>query len=251
MMTRRSALMASTAAAAMGSATPVERHRGTTAAWACRESASQGRAGQPTLRARPPAGEPPRAPHHGVGASMKKIIVDEAGTEFQAMTFGGFMPGPLLVVALSRCWVSLWSTRRRTSITDNIDFHARPARSAVPALTLVRSWRAGRAYAGKLTSGRLCLSLRAGWSDNSLACRGRHARCDHGPSAGRARTELATRSTMTGFICSARTTSTCRGMRKGNYANLQSLGMPTPTRSNHAQAHAPHVVFNGRPGVDR
>ncbi|WP_026381409.1 copper-containing nitrite reductase [Afifella pfennigii] len=54
----------------------------------------------------------------------KKIVVDDQGTEFQAMTFGGSMPGPTMVVHEGD-YVELTLVNPDTNtMPHNIDFHA-------------------------------------------------------------------------------------------------------------------------------
>ena len=135
MMTRRSALMAATAAAAIGLATPVSATTAPAPARGPAPKLPRHKVELVSLPSRTPrAGEPPRAPHHGVHAVDRgeEVIVDEAGTKFQAMTFGGSMPGPLMIVHEGD-YVELTLVNPATNtMPHNIDFHPQPARWAVP-----------------------------------------------------------------------------------------------------------------------
>jgi nitrite reductase (NO-forming) len=54
----------------------------------------------------------------------KEVVIDEQGTKFQAMTFNGSMPGPLMVVHEGD-YVELTLVNPATnSMPHNIDFHA-------------------------------------------------------------------------------------------------------------------------------
>ncbi len=67
----------------------------------------------------------------------KTIVVDEAGTTFQAMTFNGSMPGPTMVVHQGD-FVELTLVNPPTStLPHNIDFHAATGALGGAALTLI------------------------------------------------------------------------------------------------------------------
>ena len=67
----------------------------------------------------------------------RTIVVDEAGTTFQAMTFDGSMPGPTMVVHQGD-FVELTLTNPPTStLPHNIDFHAATGALGGAALTLI------------------------------------------------------------------------------------------------------------------
>ena len=67
----------------------------------------------------------------------KTIVVDEAGTTFQAMTFNGSMPGPTMVVHQGD-YVELTLVNPPTStLPHNIDFHAATGALGGAGLTLV------------------------------------------------------------------------------------------------------------------
>ena len=67
----------------------------------------------------------------------KTIVVDEAGTTFQAMTFNGSMPGPTMVVHQGD-YVELTLVNPPTSThPHNIDFHAATGALGGAALTLI------------------------------------------------------------------------------------------------------------------
>ena len=67
----------------------------------------------------------------------KTIVVDEAGTTFQAMTFNGSMPGPTMVVHQGD-YVELTLVNPPTSLLPhNIDFHAATGALGGAGLTLI------------------------------------------------------------------------------------------------------------------
>ena len=159
MMTRRSALMAATAAAAMGIGAPA--------------NAATAPAPAPT----PVLGPAPQLPRHKVQLvsppfahaheqvgrhgprimeftlpiEEKEVVIDEAGTKFQAMTFGGSMPGPLMIVHEGD-YVELTLVNPATNtMPHNIDFHSATGGLGGAALTLVNPgeqavlrWKADR-----------------------------------------------------------------------------------------------------------
>jgi len=60
----------------------------------------------------------------------RKVVIDDAGTKLQAMTFNGSMPGPMMVVHRGD-YVELTLVNPETNaMPHNIDFHAATARSA-------------------------------------------------------------------------------------------------------------------------
>ncbi|MGT2435704.1 copper-containing nitrite reductase [Bradyrhizobium betae] len=68
----------------------------------------------------------------------KKVVIDEKGTTFQAMTFNGSMPGPLMVVHEGDyVEADAGQSRRPTPCRTTSTSTPRPARSAVRALTLI------------------------------------------------------------------------------------------------------------------
>jgi len=67
----------------------------------------------------------------------KKVVIDEQGTTFQAMTFNGSMPGPLMVVHEGD-YVELTLINPATnSMPHNIDFHSATGAMGGGELTLV------------------------------------------------------------------------------------------------------------------
>ncbi len=67
----------------------------------------------------------------------KKVVIDDQGTTFQAMTFNGSMPGPLMVVHEGD-YVELTLVNPDTnSMPHNIDFHAATGALGGGALTLI------------------------------------------------------------------------------------------------------------------
>jgi nitrite reductase (NO-forming) len=82
----------------------------------------------------------------------KEIVIDEQGTKFQAMTFNGSMPGPLMVVHQGD-YVELTLVNPATNtMPHNIDFHSATGALGGAALTLINPgeqvvlrWKADRA----------------------------------------------------------------------------------------------------------
>jgi nitrite reductase (NO-forming) len=82
----------------------------------------------------------------------KEIVIDEQGTRFQAMTFNGSMPGPMMVVHQGD-YVELTLVNPETnSMPHNIDFHSATGALGGGALTLINPgeqvvlrWKADRA----------------------------------------------------------------------------------------------------------
>jgi nitrite reductase (NO-forming) len=82
----------------------------------------------------------------------KEIVIDEQGTKFQAMTFEGSMPGPMMVVHQGD-YVELTLVNPETnSMPHNIDFHSATGALGGGALTLINPgeqvvlrWKADRA----------------------------------------------------------------------------------------------------------
>ncbi|MFH1796820.1 MAG: copper-containing nitrite reductase [Pseudomonadota bacterium] len=67
----------------------------------------------------------------------KKVVIDDEGTEFQAMTFNGSMPGPMMVVHEGD-YVELTLINPDTNtMPHNIDFHAATGALGGGALTLI------------------------------------------------------------------------------------------------------------------
>jgi len=158
MMTRRSALMAATTAAVtMSLAAPVSA---TTA-----PSPALARGPTPKLpRHKVELVSPPFAHAHEqvnrdgpriveftLPIEEKEVVIDEAGTKFQAMTFGGSMPGPLMIVHEGD-YVELTLVNPATNtMPHNIDFHSATGALGGAALTLVNPgeqavlrWKADR-----------------------------------------------------------------------------------------------------------
>src|SRR6187399_2343011 len=81
----------------------------------------------------------------------KEIVIDEQGTKFQAMTFNGSMPGPLMVVHQGD-YVELTLVNPGTNtMPHNIDFHSATGALGGGALTLINPgeqvvlrWKADR-----------------------------------------------------------------------------------------------------------
>ena len=67
----------------------------------------------------------------------KKVVIDEQGTTFQAMTFNGSMPGPLMVVHEGDYVEVTLVNPATNSMPHNIDFHSATGALGGGALTLV------------------------------------------------------------------------------------------------------------------
>ena len=67
----------------------------------------------------------------------KEIVIDDAGTKFQAMTFNGSMPGPLLVVHEGDYVEVTLVNPATNSMPHNIDFHAATGALGGAELTLI------------------------------------------------------------------------------------------------------------------
>src|SRR3954452_23202008 len=67
----------------------------------------------------------------------KKVVIDEKGTTFQAMTFNGSMPGPLMVVHEGDYVEVTLVNPASNSMPHNIDFHSAPGSLGCGGLTLV------------------------------------------------------------------------------------------------------------------
>src|SRR4030095_12696452 len=82
----------------------------------------------------------------------KEVVIDEQGTRFQAMTFDGSMPGPMMVVHQGD-YVELTLVNPDTNtMPHNIDFHSATGALGGGALTLINPgeqvvlrWKADRA----------------------------------------------------------------------------------------------------------
>lgn len=156
MMTRRSALTAATAiAAAMALANPA--NASTVVA------ASPGPAlklpRQKVQLVTPPFAHAheqvsrhgPRIMEFTIVIEEKQIVIDDQGTKFQAMTFNGSMPGPLMIVHEGD-YVELTLVNPDTNtMPHNIDFHSATGALGGAALTLVNPgeqvvlrWKADR-----------------------------------------------------------------------------------------------------------
>ena len=86
----------------------------------------------------------------------KEVVIDDAGTKFQAMTFNGSMPGPMMVVHEGD-YVELTLVNPETNtMPHNIDFHSATGALGGGALTLSipasRSCCAGRRRAPACSS---------------------------------------------------------------------------------------------------
>ena len=67
----------------------------------------------------------------------KKVVIDEKGTTFQAMTFNGSMPGPLMVVHEGDYVEVTLVNPATNSMPHNIDFHSATGALGGAALTLI------------------------------------------------------------------------------------------------------------------
>ncbi len=67
----------------------------------------------------------------------KKVVIDDEGTELQAMTFNGSMPGPMMVVHEGDYVELTLVNPENNSMPHNIDFHAATGALGGGALTLI------------------------------------------------------------------------------------------------------------------
>ncbi|WP_024518978.1 copper-containing nitrite reductase [Bradyrhizobium sp. Tv2a-2] len=67
----------------------------------------------------------------------KKVVIDEKGTTFQAMTFNGSMPGPLMVVHEGDYVEVTLVNPATNTMPHNIDFHSATGALGGAALTLI------------------------------------------------------------------------------------------------------------------
>src|SRR3954453_2245464 len=67
----------------------------------------------------------------------KEVVIDDAGTKFQAMTYNGSMPGPLMVVHEGDYLELTLVNPETNSMPHNIDFHAATGGLGGGALTKV------------------------------------------------------------------------------------------------------------------
>src|SRR5205823_4942365 len=67
----------------------------------------------------------------------KKVVIDEKGTTFQAMTFNGSMPGPLMVVHEGDYVETTLVNPGTNTMPHNIDFHSATGALGGGALTLI------------------------------------------------------------------------------------------------------------------
>ena len=155
-MTRRSALMAATAAA-MSFAAPAGA--ATAPGSAIGSSAPRLPRHKVELVSPPFAHAHDQISRHGpriieftLPIEEKEIVIDQAGTKFQAMTFGGSMPGPLMIVHEGDYVEVTLVNPGTNSMPHNIDFHSATGALGGAALTLVNPgeqavlrWKADRA----------------------------------------------------------------------------------------------------------
>lgn len=81
--------------------------------------------------------EPPKIIEITLVIEEKKVVVDDAGTTMQAMTYNGSIPGPLIVVHVGD-YVELTLVNPGTNtLQHNIDFHAATGALGGGALTLI------------------------------------------------------------------------------------------------------------------
>jgi nitrite reductase (NO-forming) len=79
----------------------------------------------------------PRIMEFRLVIAEKKVVIDEKGTTFQAMTFNGSMPGPLIVVHEGDYVEVTLVNPATNSMPHNIDFHAATGALGGGALTLI------------------------------------------------------------------------------------------------------------------
>jgi len=81
--------------------------------------------------------QPPRTVEFTLVAEEKEVVIDDAGTKLQAMTFNGSIPGPLMVVHEGD-YVEVTLVNPATStMPHNVDFHSATGALGGGGLTLV------------------------------------------------------------------------------------------------------------------
>ncbi|WP_291685970.1 copper-containing nitrite reductase [Bradyrhizobium sp.] len=81
--------------------------------------------------------ETPKIMEFTLRIEEKKVVIDEQGTTFQAMTFNGSMPGPLMVVHEGDYVEVTLINPDTNTLPHNIDFHSATGALGGGALTLV------------------------------------------------------------------------------------------------------------------
>ncbi len=115
----------------------------------------------------------------------KEIQVDEDAW-LQAFTFNGSTPGPLMVVHEGDYVELTLFNPPENMLQHNIDFHAATGGLGGGALTLVNPGEKTVLRFKATQAGGICLSLRAGWPDDPVACGVGNVGLHHGVAARRA-----------------------------------------------------------------
>jgi len=115
----------------------------------------------------------------------KAVVIDDIGTTLQAMTFGGSIPGPLMVVHEGDYVELTLVNPKSNSMHTQHRFPCRNWGAWRWHADADQSGRAGGAALQGDARRRLYLSLRSWRYDDSMARRIRHERCDHGAATQR------------------------------------------------------------------
>lgn len=137
MFTRRQALLGAAGAAALVSMPPI--------AAVASEAEIAGLPRQKVTLVAPPfvhqhdqvAKGGPKVVEFTLSVEEKEMVVDEDGTKFQAMTYGGSMPGPMMVVHQDDYLELTLLNPETNSLAHNVDFHAATGGLGGGALTLI------------------------------------------------------------------------------------------------------------------
>ena len=181
----------------------------------------------------------------------KEVVIDEQGTKFQAMTFNGSMPGPMMVVHQGD-YVELTLVNPDTNtMPHNIDFHSATGALGGGALTLINPgeqvvlrWKADRTgvfvYHCAPEGAMIPWHVVSGMHGTVMVLP------RDGPE-GRRRQGAALRPRST---TSASTTSTCRATRTANTRpTTRSAKSYADTMEVMRKLIPTHVVFNGKVGA--
>ena len=181
----------------------------------------------------------------------KEIVIDEQGTKFQAMTFNGSMPGPMMVVHQGD-YVELTLVNPETNtMPHNIDFHSATGALGGGALTLINPgeqvvlrWKADRTgvfvYHCAPEGSMIPWHVVSGMHGTVMVLP------RDGPE-GRRRQGAALRPRST---TSASTTSMCRATRRASTRpTTRSAKSYADTMEMMRKLIPTHVVFNGEVGA--
>ena len=179
----------------------------------------------------------------------KEVIIDDAGTKFQAMTFNGSMPAPMMVVHEGDYVEVTLVNPETNTMPHNIDFHSATGGLGGGALTLRQPRRTGRVALEGNAHRHVRLSLRAGrydplarrvWHDGTVMVLPRDGLKDLRRQAAALRPRLLHR----------RERSLRADRREGQIQELRTPGEAFADTIEVMRKLIPtHVVFNGKVGA--